>query len=85
MQNILSAAPREMNKRTHVLVGFQNKNTVCKDCRQKVVYWHDPSRCGCGDPIFNFPCEHVAGTFSMCPTWDPIDDCTCENLDAHNK
>jgi hypothetical protein len=83
MQNTLNAVLSELNSRKHILVGFSNKSTVCAVCKQRVVYWHDPKRCGCEDPVFNFPCEHAADTFSMCPTWDPVDGCTCKDQDKH--
>lgn len=66
--------------RTHVKIGFANPYFKCDECGNPVPYWHNPDRCGCdGDvPFFNYPCEHTAGITSTCPTWGPVDGCTCE-------
>jgi hypothetical protein len=65
--------------RTHVLIGFANPHFICEECRGKVLYWHNPERCGCDEEgFFNSPCEHKAGVISKCSTWDPVDGCSCE-------
>jgi hypothetical protein len=66
--------------RTHVLVGFANPYLVCDTCKGTVRYWHDPDRCSskCESPAFNSPCKDELGVTSICPSWSPVDGCTCE-------
>ncbi|MFY3741641.1 MAG: hypothetical protein HMLIMOIP_002099 [Candidatus Nitrosomirales archaeon] len=66
--------------RTHVQIGFANPFLVCEECRNRVPYWHDPGRCGCDEISFNYPCEHAANVVSICPTWSPVEGCSCEIL-----
>ena len=69
---------------THVVVGFDNPYLVCAKCKARAIYWHDPVRCKCEDNIFNHPCYCEAGTISLCPTWQPIEGCCCENKETHD-
>lgn len=64
--------------RVHVQIGFANPYLICDKCKGKVSYWHDPERCGCNGETFNYPCEHKADIYSTCPTWSPVDGCSCE-------
>ncbi|MBM0203546.1 hypothetical protein JNW90_10770 [Micromonospora sp. STR1s_5] len=63
--------------RTHVAVTFADPHLVCVTCRQPVPQWHDPTRCGCDAAAVNLPCEHNAGVEGTCPSWGPVDGCTC--------
>lgn len=63
--------------RTHVSVAFADPHLVCLQCRQPVPAWHNPDRCGCDGPTINLPCEHPAGITTLCPSWGPVDGCTC--------
>lgn len=64
--------------RTHVYVTFANPFLVCLRCRQPVHWWHNQDRCGCDDTWWNMPCGHErAGITSVCPSWGPVDGCTC--------
>ncbi len=64
--------------RTHVNVTFANPYLACDQCGQRVAQWHDPVKCGCGDSGWqNKPCGHQAGATSVCPSWGPVDGCTC--------
>lgn len=74
-----------VHTRTHVKVGFANPFLLCDRCKEKVPYWHNPDRCGCDDSFFNYPCEHVAGVTSECPSWGPVDGCMCTNKETHDK
>lgn len=74
--------------RTHTTVDAANPYLTCDTCRSQVIGWHSPAKCGC-QPItcsrldvgaFNFPCGHTAGAVSVCPSWGPVDGCTCEQL-----
>ena len=65
--------------RVHVQIGFANKYLICEKCRVNVRYWHDPDRCGCDADSFNYPCEHTAGVVSVCPSWGPVDGCSCDS------
>lgn len=63
--------------RTHVYVSFANPYLVCEHCRQSVIRWHNNDRCGCDAAFWNDPCRHTAGVVSVCPSWSPVDGCTC--------
>jgi hypothetical protein len=71
--------------RTHSLIGFANPYLKCDKCKKRVVYWHDPDRCGCTSEAFNSPCEHELGVISICPSWGPVDGCSCEDKENHDK
>ena len=63
----------------HTHTRFANPFLVCEKCRADVEAWHDPSRCGCGQPGFeNLPCGHQAGITSLCPSWSPVSGCRCK-------
>lgn len=65
--------------RTHVYVTFANPFLTCDQCGDFVPRWHDPARCGCNREGWeNMPCEHEAGTTSVCSTWGPVDGCLCQ-------
>lgn len=66
--------------RTHVAIGFVNPHLACDRCRKPVAGCHDHEQCGpgCGAGTFNLPCEcRHAGVTSTCPSWGPVDGCTC--------
>lgn len=63
--------------RTHVYIEFADPYLVCDLCHQPVPRWHDDDRCGCRDGFWNEPCGHQAGVTSVCPSWGPVDGCTC--------
>lgn len=63
--------------RTHVFVSFANPYLICSQCRGPVIGWHDSARCGCDGPAWLTPCGHQADTFNPCPSWSPVDGCTC--------
>lgn len=63
--------------RTHVFVTFANPHLVCDRCHQPVKSWHDDQACGCDDTWWNRPCGHIAGVLNTCPSWSPVDGCTC--------
>lgn len=63
--------------RVHVYVEFANPYLVCELCRKSVPRWHDNDKCGCDATFWNMPCEHTAGITSVCPSWSPVDGCTC--------
>lgn len=63
--------------RTHVFISFANPYLVCDQCRGSVIGWHDNDKCGCDGTFWNTPCGCVAGATSKCPSWGPVDGCTC--------
>lgn len=69
--------------RTHTYITFANPHLVCQHCRQPVARMHDGDACGCLVGSWNMPCQHTAGTISRCPTWSPVDGCTCEDKENH--
>ncbi len=75
----------DVSARTHIVVGYANPFFICNTCKDKVLYWHDPIRCKCGDKVFNHPCYHMTGVKSLCPTWEPVDGCHCENKETHDS
>jgi hypothetical protein len=64
--------------RTHVYVTFANPYLACRRCTSWVTSYHSPDRCGCDAGWWNMPCEHDAGVFSACPSWGPVDGCSCQ-------
>lgn len=75
-----------VNTRVHTLVGLANPFLVCDECREKVIYWHNPERCNCDAGAFwNHPCMHETGVTSICPTWSPVDGCICTDKEKHDS
>ena len=66
--------------RTHVYVEFANSYLRCEMCGGWVIGWHDPDRCGCDTFTTNAPCCCRAGVTSACPSWSPVDGCTCREV-----
>jgi hypothetical protein len=66
--------------RTHVYVGFANPFLVCDRCRQPVQRWHNNDKCGCTAGCWLGPCGHTAEAVSVCPSWDPVDGCLCQEF-----
>ena len=72
------AVPTRTVTRVHVLIEFADPYLRCDYCRAWVDRWHDPGRCGCDQGGWqNDPCGHQAGVTSACPSWGPVDGCTC--------
>lgn len=68
--------------RTHVHITFADPYLRCDQCREFVDAWHDPQQCGCDESGWqNLPCEHQAGVTTACPSWGPVDGCTCDPVD----
>lgn len=63
--------------RTHVTIQFANPHLKCDECGQAVPRWHDAAQCGCEAGFWNEPCRHKASVISACPSWGPVDGCTC--------
>lgn len=72
--------------KAHVQVGLANPFLICNECKGKVRYWHNPDRCGdeCDESFFNYPCGHVTGVTSICPSWGPVDGCKCGDPETHS-
>lgn len=66
--------------RTHVYIEFANPYLVCGLCRQPVPRWHNGDKCGCDSGFWTDPCGHTAGIVDTCPSWSPVDGCTCEDV-----
>lgn len=68
--------------RVHTYVSFANPFLVCSDsdCRQPVPRWHNHHKCGCDTHSWNDPCRHTAEAVSVCPSWDPVDGCQCQEV-----
>lgn len=66
--------------RTHLTIEPANPWLVCSVCLQRVEGWHD-SACDCDEPgegrMANLPCWHRGDYADLCPTWGPVDGCTC--------
>ena len=63
--------------RVHVYVSFANPYLVSDLCRQPVPRWHNKDTCGCTEECWVDPCSHNAEAVSVCPSWNPVDGCTC--------
>lgn len=66
--------------RTHVFISFANPYLVCGQCQGPVPRWHNNDKCGCRERCWNDPCGHVAEAVSVCPSWGPVDGCTCREV-----
>jgi hypothetical protein len=63
--------------RTHLAITPANPFLACAECGKRAEGFHD-DRCGCDiERPVNFPCEHYAAYDDLCPSWSPVDGCTC--------
>lgn len=69
---------------THVFIPYANPYMRCVGCGKWVEGWHDPSQCGCDAVAANVPCCCRLGVEDVCPSWSPVDGCTCKP-DAHDR
>lgn len=63
--------------RVHTFRAFANPHLVCGTCRHPAPRWHDSSKCGCTGDAWIDPCGHRAEAVSVCPSWSPVDGCSC--------
>lgn len=49
---------------------FANPWIACDHCRAQVTHVDGP-------PVTNQPCGHRADANTLCPSWGPVDGCTC--------
>lgn len=61
-------------KTGHEIV-FANKFKCCSECHQHITGVLDID----DEPLINLPCEHQADYYDDCPTWNPVDGCTCKS------
>ena len=66
--------------RTHVYIEFANPHLVCDLCRKPVTAWHNSDKCGCDDGFWLDPCDHKAEAVSVCPSWNPVTGCECQEV-----
>jgi hypothetical protein len=66
--------------RTHLTITPANPFLFCAVCFERVEAFHD-DRCGCGidGPLLLFPCLHDRDYIDDCPSWGPVDGCTCDH------
>ncbi|MER7908262.1 hypothetical protein [Streptomyces sp. NPDC096068] len=71
-----------VHTRTHVTTTFANPYLVCAVCREQAKGFHDgdEAACGCGAGDWLVPCGHTAEAVSVCPSWDPVDGCQCQEF-----
>lgn len=62
--------------RTHLTIEPANPFLACRSCGRRVAEFHDDA-CGCGRGLMNFPCCHASSYDDLCPSWGPVDGCTC--------
>lgn len=63
--------------RTHVHTSFANPYLLCDQCKEQATSFHDGERCGCESGCWLLPCRHQAEAVSECPSWGPMDGCSC--------
>lgn len=72
--------------RTHITFAPANPFLACAVCGKRVEAFHDDA-CGCepdGCPPINFPCMHASADYDdLCPSWGPVDGCTCLAVLGH--
>lgn len=62
--------------KTHTKITFANPYLRCDECGAQVSAMRSDTR-------DNIPCGHGAGITSECPSWGPVDGCSCrEHLGA---
>lgn len=66
--------------RVHVYVEFANPYLQCGRCRAWVTGWHNNDKCGCDAGCWNEPCGHPGELVDACPSWSPVDGCTCREV-----
>ncbi len=69
----------------HTLIGFANPFLRCKVCNKRTTYHHDSVRCGCRKNYYVHPCKHASEAVSICPSWNPVDGCTCKKPEDDHK
>lgn len=67
----------KVHTRTHVHIRFANPYLKCLQCGGWVTGWHTPEICECDTYTVNVPCCCRAAVSSVCPSWSPVDDCSC--------
>jgi hypothetical protein len=69
---------------THNVIKLANPFLACGTCGKCVEARHD-DRCGCDDegPLLLFPCCHRGEYRDLCPSWSPVDGCTCLKVLGH--
>jgi hypothetical protein len=71
--------------RTHIVITPANPFLACSACRKRVEAFHD-DECGCdesGGPLLLMPCFHRGEYDDLCPSWSPVDGCTCRETLGH--
>lgn len=63
--------------RVHTSVTFANPFLICGACKRRARGFHDPQKCGCAAEHHLTPCGHAAEPIDTCPSWGPVDGCTC--------
>lgn len=63
--------------RVHTTITFANPHLICDLCGKPVPAWHDNDKCSCDGESWLEPCGHNAEAVSVCPSWSPVDGCTC--------
>lgn len=65
--------------RTHIVITPANAFLACVTCGKRAEAFHD-DECGCGEsggPLLLMPCFHRSDYDDLCPSWSPVDGCTC--------
>jgi hypothetical protein len=67
--------------RVHLMLTPANPFLACRSCGKRAEEFHD-DRCGSEchlseGPLTVFPCGHQDGYDDLCPSWGPVDGCTC--------
>lgn len=56
---------------TYAVIKYANPHLYCDECGNSVSGFRD-------DNHHNYPCNHAGATESNCPSWSPVDGCTCK-------
>lgn len=64
--------------RTYNAVRFADPYKVCNQCGA----WIDGVLDG-PERLTVIPCEHQSGYTDACPSWGPVDGCTCDAVLGH--
>ena len=52
------------------IIRFADPFLVCADCYQRVIGFRWGNN-------LNYPCGHHTSIMHTCPSWGPVDGCTC--------
>lgn len=66
---------------TYTVTYFANPYLACGTCGQRAAGFYN-DRPG---PAVNWPCDHASELVDLCPSWGPVDGCTCIEMTGRGR